>query len=557
MSQSQINLDPALQKCTKIFYAFLFSHVFLWTILPLIFRFNPHLDTLEAVALGSEWQLGYFKHPPLSNWLAHFSVEILGKSSWVLYFLSQVCVGMAMVAVWKLAKLFLPIRQALMATILLEGVYYYNFTSIEFNTNILMMALWAWAILYAWKSLDKNKILDWSILGALLGLGIITKYHTVLLAGAIFLMMIYEKDFRQRLATIKPYFAILSGVVVLAGHVIWMIQNNFPSIQYAVDRSVSDHHYYNHLIHPLSFSLAQMAAMGFALVTFFVAFGFKKGDFFLKNTAPAAPLAGNKDILLKNGELSPPRLAGNKDILLKNGELSPPRLAGNPIDTLKDRRIGVFLFFMVFVPFLLTILPSLLTGSKIRDMWGTTLWNLCGVYLFYYFKPQISKKNIRKFTIGIFVAIAISTAAYSGAYVASELNLITSKKVNKRTFNGELLAKTINQKWNKHYEEPLEIVVCEIWLCGNAHFFSKNSSPSIFLDMDETQSMWLSLEELKNKGGIIIWDAEKEGGNLPERFKDKITNPIKILEPINIAPHIFSKNSHNFQLGWALVLKQE
>ena len=48
----------------------LMLHVVIWTALPALLSHNLQLDLVEDLALGREWQLGYWKHPPLPWWLA-------------------------------------------------------------------------------------------------------------------------------------------------------------------------------------------------------------------------------------------------------------------------------------------------------------------------------------------------------------------------------------------------------------------------------------------------------------------------------------------------------
>ena len=60
---------------TKVLYLFIFSNLFLWTFIPSITNLNLPLDTIEALAWGSNLDWGFNKHPPLSA----FSVEIFYK----------------------------------------------------------------------------------------------------------------------------------------------------------------------------------------------------------------------------------------------------------------------------------------------------------------------------------------------------------------------------------------------------------------------------------------------------------------------------------------------
>ena len=57
----------------KVFYLFIFSHLVMWTTVPSISNTNLPLDTIEALAWGSNLDWGFSKHPPLSA----FAVEII------------------------------------------------------------------------------------------------------------------------------------------------------------------------------------------------------------------------------------------------------------------------------------------------------------------------------------------------------------------------------------------------------------------------------------------------------------------------------------------------
>ena len=51
---------------SKVFFIFIFTHLILWTFVPSISNINLPLDTIEALAWGSNLDWGFNKHPPLS-----------------------------------------------------------------------------------------------------------------------------------------------------------------------------------------------------------------------------------------------------------------------------------------------------------------------------------------------------------------------------------------------------------------------------------------------------------------------------------------------------------
>ena len=160
----------------KIYYLFLFSHLIIWTLVPAISNINLPLDTIEALAWGSNLDWGFSKHPPLSAFFAELFFKLFGNQDWAFYLLSQIFVLTAFIAIFKLSnQLFKKEKLALISIFLLEGIYFYNFTSPEFNVNVSQLPFWALSLLFTWRCIKFNKIKDFIILGSLFALGILSK----------------------------------------------------------------------------------------------------------------------------------------------------------------------------------------------------------------------------------------------------------------------------------------------------------------------------------------------------------------------------------------------
>ena len=88
----------------KFYFFFLFSHFFLWTLIPSISNINLPLDTIEALAWGSNLEWGFNKHPPFSAFAVEFFYLIFGPNDWAYYLLSQIFVSIAFIYVWKFSN---------------------------------------------------------------------------------------------------------------------------------------------------------------------------------------------------------------------------------------------------------------------------------------------------------------------------------------------------------------------------------------------------------------------------------------------------------------------
>ena len=78
---------------------------------------------------------------------------------------------------------------SLVSVLLLEGIYFYNFTTPEFNVNVCQMPFWALSVLYCWKGFKDNKTSDWLLFGFFAGLGILSKYLFIYLGLAFDLFL--------------------------------------------------------------------------------------------------------------------------------------------------------------------------------------------------------------------------------------------------------------------------------------------------------------------------------------------------------------------------------
>ena len=74
----------------NIFFIFASSHLIIWTIIPSLTNNNLPLDTIEALAWGSNLDWGFNKHPPMSAFFSEVFFRIFGSQDWAYYLLSQI-----------------------------------------------------------------------------------------------------------------------------------------------------------------------------------------------------------------------------------------------------------------------------------------------------------------------------------------------------------------------------------------------------------------------------------------------------------------------------------
>ena len=92
------------KKILNLFYIFITIHLVLWTVVPTIVNQNLPLDTIEALAWGSNLDWGFNKHPPLSAFFLEIFYRVFGPQDWAYYLLSQIFVIISFYFVFKLSN---------------------------------------------------------------------------------------------------------------------------------------------------------------------------------------------------------------------------------------------------------------------------------------------------------------------------------------------------------------------------------------------------------------------------------------------------------------------
>jgi 4-amino-4-deoxy-L-arabinose transferase-like glycosyltransferase len=405
------------QNINKLFYIFITIHLILWTLVPSLTNNNLPLDTIEHLAWASNLDWGFNKHPPAVAFFLEFFYQIFGPQDWAYYLLSQIFVVIAFVVVFKFAEeLFKNKSLSLISILLLEGIYFYNFTTPEFNVNDCQLPFWALCVHYSWKLFDKQEInfKDCFWLGVFAAIGFLSKYLFLYLLVAIDLLFFYAIFIKKyKKFNFKYLISLEVFIVLLVPHLIWLTNNDYVTITYGLARTgLENSSLLDHIIYPLIFLGNQIGILiPFFIMSFFLV---KKFKFKI---------------------------------------------------SIKDKKL-LFLIFVNLVPIGLMFLTSMLIGSKIRTMWMTPFYLFFGVLIVYIFQAQINLKKLNGF-ISLFL-ILFFFSPFTYAYIS-----IT--EMDKRTdYLGKEIAIKIEYDWNKDHKEPINVVLGDEWVAGNLSYHLKS-----------------------------------------------------------------------------------
>ena len=401
----------------NIFYIFVTAHLIFWSLIPSLTNHNLPLDTIEALAWGSNLDWGFNKHPPMSAFFPEVFFQIFGAQDWVYYLLSQIFVIISFYYVFKLSKEILKNDLlSLISVLLLESIYFYNFTTPEFNVNVCQLPFWSLTVYFSWKIYSGKNInfSDCFFVGLFAAFGFLSKYLFLYLLVSIDLLFFYLIFIKKnKKFDFKYVISLEVFLVVLAPHLIWLNNNDFITLTYGLARTgLENSSLIDHIKFPLIFIAKQIGIL--IPFLFLVMLLVKKIKFKIN--------------------------FNNKEQL--------------------------FLIAINVIPIFLMFLTSVIIGSKIRTMWMTPFYLFFGTFFVYFLKTQINIKKLKPFIFGFLFLFFISPVIYS---------YISISKEDKRTdYPGKEIAIKTQYAWDQQFNSTINVVYGSEWNAGNLSYHLKS-----------------------------------------------------------------------------------
>jgi hypothetical protein len=250
----------------KVLATVLGIHLVTWTLLPILLSHNLQLDLVEDLALGKEWQLGYWKNPSLPWWAADLAFRLTGQVDSV-YLLGPLAAVLCFYAVWLLGRDILGPFQALVAVLILQGIHFYNYSIVKFAHDQMQLPFWAFTGLFFYRALVHARTTDWVLAGIFLGGAFWSKYAAIPLAVTLALFLLFDPFARRAWRTAGPIAMAVAFAIVIAPNVWWLIANDFLPLHYVNARAKAATHWYLYIAYPLAWAglFFLLPAVGVAL----------------------------------------------------------------------------------------------------------------------------------------------------------------------------------------------------------------------------------------------------------------------------------------------------
>lgn len=454
-------VDFAARKPLQTLAIVLGAHVVVWTLLPLLTSANLELDLAEDLALGKEWQLGYWKHPPLPWWLADLAYRITGHVG-VVYVLGPLSVAACFLGVYLLSRDIVGPVQAFVATLSLAGIHFYNYSAVKFAHDQMQLPFWAFTGLFLYRALVHGRLVYWALAGAAMALCFWSKYAAFALAVSIALFMLIDPVARRSFRTAGPYVMAVAFAIVIAPNAWWLVDSDFLPMRYVTDRARIATVWYQYITYPGLWLLSQA--------------------FFIFPT-----------------------------LILLGLVLFPRRPAADPqpwVDPFSRR----YATMLGLGPFAVVATIATVTSRAPVALWGYPLWSFLPLAALVWFGPVADMQRKQFFVAGFLFLFLLGPAVWMSAWVA-EPYVRTRPKATQ--FPGQTLANRITDAWREKTGTPLTYVAGTEFTANNVAVYSPDR-PHVIVHGRPQISPWIDLDDVRKRGMVVVWEV-----GLPAAYVDE------------------------------------
>jgi 4-amino-4-deoxy-L-arabinose transferase-like glycosyltransferase len=207
----------------------LLAHAAIWTLVAWFANATPDPKITVGLALGREWQLGYFDTPPLAPWLLEIAYQVGGITA--VYALGPLTVALTGWFVFSFARRIVGERHGALAMFLMVGVHPVAFPVGAFDSDIAQMPLVALAVLTWWVAITERSFGAWLLLGVTFGglayaglQGLFVLITLVILTAASPQGRATLRDYQMQIAAVSALFIF---TLLLTPRMIWLQNHGF------------------------------------------------------------------------------------------------------------------------------------------------------------------------------------------------------------------------------------------------------------------------------------------------------------------------------------------
>jgi 4-amino-4-deoxy-L-arabinose transferase-like glycosyltransferase len=436
--------DP--RRSHRVAAALLVVYALLWWAYAVIAKSTQsiHFDMGEVFSWSTELAYGYPKHPPFPAWVAAIWFAIFPRADWAFYLLSVTSIAIALWFSWLISARVVDGEKRAIALVLLALAPTFNFLPLKFNSNALLIPVWAGATWLFLRSYAERTLLAGALAGAAAAIAMLTKYWSIFLIVGFAAGALTDVRRRDYFRSPAPWASIVVGAILLAPNVASLVAYDLQPFKYATESHVDE-----------------------SFVPVLEAFAnYLSGVLYLAGAFVAVQLAAS------------PGLAAWRDMLW-------------PLQS--DRR---FMAVIMWSSFLSPIVVAALLDVRLNALWTMPCWSLLPALLL----------SARDIAVTRRAAAAILAAPYAAACMALVASpfvavVILNRQPDNLAAYHALVAGEVDRRWPQVSRQPLRYVAGPEGLAWGCTFYCRDR-PRAFPSFSRTYAPWIDPVAIAREGFV-------------------------------------------------------
>jgi 4-amino-4-deoxy-L-arabinose transferase-like glycosyltransferase len=336
-------------------------------------------------------------------------------------------------------------------------------------------------------------MLAWVGVGVCFGLAMLTKYLAAFALPPLALFAVLTPTGRRALRTPGPYIAgIVAGAIFLP-HFLWMLETDFVTLRYGMRRaSGGERELLDHLRNPIKFVGAQAMASAATLVVMFFSGAWLH------------------------------------------------RREGGDRASVESRETRMYIWLVAIGPVLAMAAYSLVTGARLRSMWGTSMLLAIPLLLTMLARFEAKPSRVRGLVIAWIGLFVLALGAYFVDNAAGPRFTDDAKRTN---YPGRELAITVESAWNERVsDQPLFAVIGDEFYAGLVSWYG-SERPLVYIDGTTERTFWVDDEDVRVFGAMVVWKIGMAAR--PDRIDRSFFDDLRArfpnlveLEPVTLTPEL-------------------
>lgn len=180
-----------------------------------------------------EW--GYYSKPPLIALLIKLSTSLFGDSEAAIRLLSPILHMCTAIALYILGRKLYSREVGCISAIIFITLPSVFLSSSLISTDVPLLLVWTCALYAFIKAIERHHSRSWLVLGALIGLGMMTKYHfgIFIIAGLIYVVHIGK--FKSLMHNPYVWGGAAIAISIFSLNLYWNYQHGFANLMHTAD----------------------------------------------------------------------------------------------------------------------------------------------------------------------------------------------------------------------------------------------------------------------------------------------------------------------------------